>query len=83
MVVQTNGVEIAYPQETAATLLNALESANVKIKHSCRRGFCGACKVNVEEGQVENVVEPLMPQEEGTALACCCRPVSDKITISF
>ena len=66
------------------TLLEQAETAGVELNYSCRAGFCGACKVTLTSGQVEQPDVPaLLPQErqQGKILACCCIPKTDlKIT---
>ena len=66
------------------TLLEQAETAGVELNYSCRAGFCGACKVILTSGQVEQPDVPaLLPQErqQGKILACCCIPKTDlKIT---
>lgn len=66
------------------TLLEQAEVAGVELNYSCRAGFCGACKVTLTSGQVEQPDVPaLLPQErqQGKILACCCIPKTDlKIT---
>lgn len=62
------------------TLLEQAENAGVALPYSCRSGFCGACKMEVESGDVDQPDVPaLLPgeREQGTVLACCCRPQSD------
>ncbi|PSU00050.1 hybrid-cluster NAD(P)-dependent oxidoreductase [Photobacterium iliopiscarium] len=66
------------------TLLEQAETAGVELNYGCRAGFCGACKVTLTSGQVEQPDVPaLLPQErqQGKILACCCIPKTDlKIT---
>lgn len=66
------------------TLLEQAETAGVELNYSCRAGFCGACKVTLTSGLVEQPDVPaLLPQErqQGKILACCCIPKTDlKIT---
>ncbi|KJY84697.1 flavodoxin [Vibrio galatheae] len=62
------------------TLLEQAEDAGVPIANSCRAGLCGACKVNVESGQVHQPDVPALQDHErnmGIALACCCIPETD------
>ncbi|WP_297483810.1 hybrid-cluster NAD(P)-dependent oxidoreductase [uncultured Photobacterium sp.] len=62
------------------TLLEQAETAGVELNYSCRAGFCGACKVTLTSGQVEQPDVPaLLPQErqQGKILACCCIPKTD------
>ncbi|GAB3518827.1 MOSC N-terminal beta barrel domain-containing protein [Photobacterium alginatilyticum] len=62
------------------TLLEQAEDAGLSIANSCRTGFCGACKVTLESGEVEQPDVPaLLPgeKEDGKVLACCCIPKTD------
>ncbi len=66
--------------DNQSTLLEQAEKAGVPIANSCRAGFCGACKVTVESGQVEQPDVPALLDAEranGQALACCCIPQTD------
>jgi len=66
--------------DNQTTLLEQAEQAGVNITNSCRSGLCGACKMTLESGEVD---QPDMPAlfpgeiEEGKVLACCCIPKSD------
>lgn len=63
-----------------ATLLEQAETAGIKMDYSCRAGFCGACKVTVKSGEVEQPEVPALSSQEraeGKVLACCCVPRSD------
>ncbi|GEM75812.1 hybrid-cluster NAD(P)-dependent oxidoreductase [Vibrio sagamiensis] len=62
------------------TLLEQAEDAGKSIVHSCRAGLCGACKVNVVSGQVDQPEVLALTEEEramGTVLACCAVPTTD------
>lgn len=62
------------------TLLEQAESAGLNVSNSCRAGFCGACKMTLESGEVEQPDVPaLLPgeKESGKVLACCCVPKTD------
>ena len=62
------------------TLLDQAEAAGVSIASSCRAGFCGACKVTLESGQVHQPDVPALQDHErnmGQVLACCCVPQTD------
>ena len=71
--------------DNQSTLLEQAENAGLYVTNSCRSGFCGACKMTLESG---NVDQPDMPAlfpgeiEEGKVLACCCVPKSDVELIS-
>ncbi|UXA00587.1 hybrid-cluster NAD(P)-dependent oxidoreductase [Vibrio splendidus] len=63
-----------------STLLEQAESAGVSIASSCRAGFCGACKVTLESGQVHQPDVPALQEHErnmGQILACCSVPQTD------
>ncbi|HDM8153660.1 MOSC N-terminal beta barrel domain-containing protein [Vibrio harveyi] len=62
------------------TLLEQVENAGQSITNSCRAGLCGACKVQLESGQVEHPDVPALSAEEramGKVLACCAIPETD------
>ncbi|AJR05180.1 hypothetical protein H744_1c0151 [Photobacterium gaetbulicola Gung47] len=62
------------------TLLEQAEAAGLNVPNSCRAGFCGACKMTLESGEVDQPDVPaLLPgeKESGKVLACCCVPKSD------
>jgi uncharacterized protein YcbX/ferredoxin-NADP reductase len=62
------------------TLLEQAEDQGVSISNSCRAGLCGACRVNVSQGQYSHPDVPALSDEDrsrGVALACCCIPESD------
>jgi len=66
------------------TLLESLEQAQVEVHYHCRDGFCGACRVILEQGQVSYPLgEPLAYVDDNEILPCCCIPVTNlKISIS-
>ncbi|MDN3616475.1 MAG: MOSC N-terminal beta barrel domain-containing protein [Vibrio gallaecicus] len=66
--------------DNQSTLLEQAEAAGVAIASSCRAGFCGACKVTLESGQVHQPDVPALQEHErnmGQVLACCCIPKTD------
>ncbi|WP_060988130.1 hybrid-cluster NAD(P)-dependent oxidoreductase [Photobacterium leiognathi] len=67
-----------------ATLLEQAENVGIAMDYSCRAGFCGACKVTLVSGDVEQPDVPALSQqdrEQGKVLACCCVPKNDLIII--
>jgi uncharacterized protein YcbX/ferredoxin-NADP reductase len=67
------------------TLLEQAEEAGVSIAHTCRAGFCGACKVTVESGLVHQPDVPAIQESEiaeGKVLACCSVPRTDVEIVS-
>ena len=66
-------------------LLDQAENEGIGLPYSCRVGLCGACKVKVESGSVQQPeVSGLMPDEvaQGYVLACCSVPETDVELIS-
>ncbi len=63
-------------------LLEALESQQIEIDYQCREGFCGACQVDLVDGEVSYDQEPVAFVPAGRVLPCCCRATSD-ITIEI
>ena len=78
LTISVNGY--LFEGDNQSTLLEQAEQAGVAITNSCRSGLCGACKMTLESGKVD---QPDMPAlfpgeiEEGKVLACCCIPKSD------
>jgi uncharacterized protein YcbX/ferredoxin-NADP reductase len=67
------------------TLLDQAEDAGMSIAHTCRAGFCGACKVTVESGLVHQPDVPAIQESEiaeGKVLACCSVPRTDVEIVS-
>lgn len=59
------------------TLLEVMEQAGLKPHYHCRNGFCGACRVQLIQGEVSYLTDPLAFIRPGDCLACCCTPISD------
>ena len=58
-------------------LLEALEAQEVEVDYQCREGFCGSCRVQLIEGDIEYEQEPIAFVPDGHILPCCCRAQSD------
>jgi uncharacterized 2Fe-2S/4Fe-4S cluster protein (DUF4445 family) len=76
---EPSGLKTEVPR--GATLLEAARLAGVYVTSICGGdGYCGKCKVVVDEGDVESKPTPLLaPQEvrDGIVLACQARVLSD------
>ena len=60
------------------TTLDYLESNNIEIHHHWRDGFCGACRVTLDKGEIEYINgEPLAFIRDGEILPCCSIPKTD------
>ncbi|SEL10517.1 ferredoxin [Colwellia chukchiensis] len=64
------------------TILETLEVNNIQAPYHCRDGFCGACRANLEKGEIKYKLEPLANIRDGEFLTCCSTPISD-IEINF
>ena len=75
-IVETGATLDVKPRET---LLTALERHGYHPNFSCRAGACGACKLQVLDGEVEPVGETLSRSErdEGYVLSCIAQPIGD------
>ena len=77
-----------YTCDPAVEILKAGLEAGMFMPYSCRSGMCNTCKGKVVEGRVDlgDVHQEYLPQaerDEGFALLCCARPLSDlKIEIA-
>jgi len=70
--------------EEGQTLLDACLRHGIYIPYQCNHGLCSTCKVDVLEGEVDQgdaSAFALMDfeREEGKALACCARALSDVV----
>jgi ferredoxin-NADP reductase len=58
------------------SILELAEEARIKIDAGCRAGNCGSCLVAIKSGKVEYITAHGADVEEGSCLACICRPAS-------
>ena len=72
-----DNIEFEYGMEFS--LLDSIEAQKLDIDYNCRAGFCGSCKCELINGEVELIQtpSPVTPLKEGEILTCCCRPKSD------
>lgn len=64
------------------TLLEQAEDAGINLPYSCRGGFCGACRVKLESGEVKVIEDSGLSEQDkqdGFVLACSCKPRSDLV----
>lgn len=75
--VTANGETVCF-QKQDKTLLNCLEKHDIDVHYHCRDGFCGACRVKLNKGQVLYPQgEPLAFVGDDEILTCCCIPVTN------
>ncbi len=80
------GEDISLVAEEGDTLLRAALRAGIGLPYECNSGGCGSCKVEVIQGEVEDLwpdASGLSPRDrrKGRKLACQCRPVSRQVVI--
>ena len=66
-------------QGEGRSLLELAEKARVKIDAGCRAGNCGSCLVAIKSGEVAYISKHGADVEEGSCLACICRPVTSLV----
>ncbi|MDD3444494.1 MAG: 2Fe-2S iron-sulfur cluster binding domain-containing protein [Zavarzinia sp.] len=64
------------------TILDACLRSGIYLPYQCNHGLCSTCKITVLEGEVDlGEASPFalmdFERDEGRALACCARPMSD------
>ncbi len=64
----------ASPVPPFESILDLAEANGLSPDYSCRSGICHTCMCRLEEGEVEYVIEPLDPPDEGSVLICCSKP---------
>ncbi|CAM3386047.1 Oxidoreductase NAD-binding domain protein [Bordetella sputigena] len=75
--------DVTFTVEENESILDAAQRAGAAMPHECTFGMCGSCRVKIEEGAV--AYEELPPglaaaeHEQGYALACQARPLSDVV----
>lgn len=66
--------ERTIPIDEQASILEIAEQAGISIRHACRVGACGACKIRVHTGEVQYETPPAAlsasDRQNGYALAC-------------
>ena len=71
-VTVNNQSEFSYDAEFS--LLDSMEENAVPVTYNCRGGYCGQCKVQLQQGKVNWVQDSLVPLQDNEILACCCVP---------
>lgn len=79
MTIETLDSSLA--MRAGENLLDVLLDSGHAVEYQCRSGYCGACRVKVEQGQVEYDEAPLAHIEADEILPCCCR-VSEPLRLS-
>ena len=61
------------------SILDLAEANGLSPDYSCRSGICHTCLCKLEDGEVDYVLEPLDPPDEGSILICCSKPKTDVV----
>ena len=69
-------------QQPGQTILEALEAQKIDVHYHCREGFCGACRTQLNDGEVEYTIDPLAYINDDEFLPCCCKAISN-VTIKL
>jgi glycine betaine catabolism B len=77
-VVHFMKAERQVPADEDASILELAEQEGIQIRHACRVGACGACKIRVHKGTVRYDSTPTAltdaDKQAGYALACVAYP---------
>lgn len=70
--------------QTGETVLDAALRQGVALEYGCRHGNCSSCKYYLESGDVDHGGASIYSlteaeRDEGFALLCCAKPVSDLV----
>lgn len=69
-----------------ASILDAASAAGLEVPFSCTSGVCGTCRAKCVEGEVRMERNFALDKAEvaaGFVLTCQCRPLTDKVVLSF
>jgi len=65
------------------SILDAVLASGIYVRHSCKRGECGECAVQVACGEMSHRDRFLSPEQRRSGLACICVAWSDNESISL
>ena len=65
------------------SILDAVLASGVYVRHSCKRGECGECAVQVAAGTLSHRDRFLTPEQRDGGLACICVAWSDSASVSL
>lgn len=75
--ISIEGTTVLY-KDTEKTLLEFLEGEHYEIHYHCRDGYCGACRITLNSGEINYFKgEPLAYVGKNEILPCCCKPKGD------
>lgn len=74
--------DVGFKGNNKTTLLEQAENNGVQIPYNCRAGYCGRCRVRLEQGEVRELADyGLEPKDkaDNQVLACSCVPTTDVV----
>jgi len=72
--------------KSGQSLLEAALAADLDVPFACKAGVCSTCRAKILEGEAEMAVNHALEDYEvraGYVLTCQCRPLSDRISVSY
>lgn len=82
--LQVSGLSLEVPADRS--LLEVLRANNIDVQSDCEEGLCGACEVNVIEGEVEHrdiVLSPAERRSNRRMMSCCSRAAGDRLKLEL
>jgi ferredoxin-NADP reductase len=79
-----SGIEVQV--EKGTSILDALKETSADVMYSCEQGVCGACEVNVLDGEPihrDNVRSEAEHQLKKTMIICCSGCKSDRLVLDI
>lgn len=67
-----SSTDLTFSLREGETLLEGLERTGHDVEFQCRSGYCGSCRMNLVEGEVQYQCTPLAFVGPGEILPCCC-----------
>ena len=82
--IEIDGKILNYDDKEDQSILEFLESKNIKMEAECRDGYCGACRCKLESGTVETSPDAIGFVADDEILICSSKPKgSIKISRKF
>lgn len=85
-VVKSGGGERVHECELNGRLLDVLLGRGERVRHQCRSGICGSCRIKVLSGDctfAEDFCLSDHDKENGYSLACCTYPNSKNLVVEI
>lgn len=75
MQITTN--HLTFNLKQGETLLEGLERTGHQVEYQCRSGYCGSCRLALEEGEIDYQLAPLAMLRKNEFLPCCSTATSN------